>query len=1001
MSDQPFRMSSGGAIDRAAPLTFWFNEKAYSGFAGDTLASGLLAHGVRLVGRSFKYHRARGIFGLGAEEPNALVRVRDDGRAEPNLRSTQVELYNDLAVVSQNHWPSLGFDVGVLNNVFSRFLPAGFYYKTFMWPPSWWMFYENFIRKAAGLGRSATEADPDRYDWRYAHTQVLVVGAGPAGLMAALVAARSGVQVLLVDEQPSAGGRLLFEHHHINDEPGTDWVAGVVSELESLPNVRVLPRSVVFGYYDDNMLTIAERVADHVATPAPHQPRVRLWKVRAKRVVLCPGSIERPLVFPGNDRPGVMLASAVQGYANHYAVRCGSRAVVFTNNDSAYQVALDMHAAGIDVVAVIDSRVSGSGGEWRAQAEKAGIEVLAGHVITRTHGTRRVTAVDVIRYDASTDSVHGPDRLIRCDLIACAGGYNPTVHLFSQSQGQINYDQRLAAFLPGESRQAESSAGSVTGCVDTGECLRQGVAAGNTALDALGVKPVALAVPQTTEQACDLNIEALWAVPLPSSGHAKRFIDLQNDVTVDDVKLAVREGYSSVEHLKRYTTLGMGTDQGRISNVNGLAVLANTLGTDIAAVGTTTFRPPYSPVPLGAIAGREIGEEFVPVRRTPLHDWHVHHGAPLIPAGQWLRPQYYPRDREGVMEAINREAKGVRNGVGVIDVSTLGKIEIQGRDAAEFLERVYINRWKSLKVGKSRYGLMLREDGFLFDDGTTTRIDENHYYMTTTTANAAPVMAHLEFYAQTVWPELHIHLTSVSDQWAGLALAGPDSREVLAAVVEDTDVSNEGLPFMGYIEAVVAGVWLRIFRITFSGELAYELHMPSDYAVHVWEAVLAGGEPWKIFPYGTEALSVLRIEKGHIVSAEIDGTTLASEFGFERMHRQDSDFIGRRSLDREGLKTGRKTMVGLRSNDTQIAIPRGAQIVSDPIEGAPVTMLGHVTSRCFSPNLNAEIALALVDPVMNHEGKTLYAVSPLTDETVAVTVTHPVFIDPNGERCRV
>ena len=454
-----------------------------------------------------------------------------------------------------------------------------------------------------------------------------------------------------------------------------------------------------------------------------------------------------------------MLASAVQGYANHYAVRCGSRAVVFTNNDSAYQVGLDMHAAGIEVAAIVDSRVSGAGGEWQTQVEQVGIECLSGHVITRTHGTRQVRAVDVIRYDASGNRTHGPDRIIRCDLIASAGGYNPTVHLFSQSQGQIVYDERLAAFLPGESRQAENSAGALTGCFATGECLRQGETAGRAALQALGVTPTELEIPSTGKQQSDLNLEPLWAVPLPAHRHAKRFVDLQNDVTVDDIELAAREGYRSVEHLKRYTTLGMGTDQGRISNVNGLALLANTLGSEISEVGTTTFRPPFSPVALGAIAGREIGAEYVPVRRTPMHDWHVHHGAPLIPAGQWMRPQYYPRDSEGIMEAINREAKGVREGVGIIDVSTLGKIEIQGRDTAEFLERVYINRWKSLKVGKSRYGLMLRKDGFLFDDGTTTRVDEHHYYMTTTTANAGPVMSHLEFYAQTVWPELHVHLT--------------------------------------------------------------------------------------------------------------------------------------------------------------------------------------------------------------------------------------------------
>ena len=799
------------------------------------------------------------------------------------------------------------------------------------------------------------------------------------------------------------GGRLLFERDQIDGKPAADWVADIVAELDSLPNVRRLPRAVVFGYYDQNLLTIAEQVADHEPNPAPHQPRQRLWKVRAKQVVLATGAIERPIVFPGNDRPGCMLASAAQGYANHYAVRCGTRAVVFANNDSAYSTALDLDAAGIEVAAIVDARAGGASGDWTSRAEAAGIECLHGNVIIRTHGRKRLRGVDVMPYQAAANRAQGPDRLIRCDLIVSSGGWNPTVHLFSQSQGQIEYQADLAAFVPGQSRPAQQTAGAVTGSFSLADCLKQGLEAGIAAAQAGGFTKTDLAVPGCEAAgASALNGEALWAVPLPAGRRTKRFIDLQNDVTVDDVKLAAREGYRSVEHLKRYTTLGMGTDQGRISNVNGLAVLAATLGSDISAVGVTTFRPPFSPIPLGAIAGREFGEEMTPTRRTPMHDWHIQHGAPLIPAGQWMRPQYYPRSGEDMMDAINREAKEVREGVGIIDVSTLGKIEIRGRDSAEFLERAYINRWKSLKVGRCRYGLMLREDGFLFDDGTTTRIAETHYYMTTTTANAGPVMAHLEFYLQTVWPELHVHLTSVTDQWASLALAGPHSRDVLAAVVEGADVSHEALPFMGYLETKVAGVPVRVLRITFSGELAYEIHMPADYGVLVWEAVLAAGEPWRIFPYGTEALSVLRIEKGHIVPAEIDGRTLAADFGFDRMQRKDSDFIGKKSLDRPALSNApRKTIVGLKSNDPKTPIPRGAQVVADPDAPIPAKMIGHVSSRCYSPNLETEIALALIESAADHQEKTLYAMSPLTDQTVPVTVTHSVFIDPNGERCRV
>ena len=997
---QSMREPTGGLIDRSQRLGFEFDGRRLEGHPGDTVASALLANGVRLVGRSFKYHRPRGIVGGGVEEPNALLQVGRGPRTEPNLRATQVELFDGLVCDSQNRWPSLEFDIGGLNNVFSRLLPAGFYYKTFMWPAGWWMFYEHFVRRAAGLGRAPVEHDEDTYAKRYAHCEVMVVGGGPAGLAAALAAARRGVRVMLVDEQAQFGGSLLRDHELIDGEPAMQWVHSAVAELEAAENVRILRRATAFGYYDQNLIAVCERLADHQARPSPYQPRQRIWWVRARQVVLATGSIERPLVFGNNDVPGVMLASAVRGYAAQQAVRCGRRAVVFTNNDDAYRTAVVLAEQGVAVRAVVDARLEGAGEAARAAVGAAGVEVLTGHVVIDTQGEKSLQTVEIGRYDGKRVSALD---VVECDLLCMSGGYNPSVHLFSQSQGTLRFDEPSAVFVPGESRQAERSAGAARGTFALKDCLSDGVRAGDEAVDSLGpdsgARTSAMTVP-SAPRVREADLEPLWVVPLPANRRAKRFVDFQNDVAAEDVALAVREGYHSVEHLKRYTTLGMGTDQGRTSNVNGLAILAAQLGEAIPAVGTTTFRPPYSPVTLGALATNEIGPNFSPVRRTPMHDWHVAAGAPFITAGQWMRPQYYPRRGESMMDSINREALAVRRSVGVVDVSTLGKIAVQGRDAGEFLERVYINRWKNLKVGRLRYGFMLREDGFVLDDGTTSRVAEDEFYMTTTTGHAGPVMSHLEYYAQTVWPELHVHLTSITDQWAGMALAGPNARRVLAAVCDGAEVGNEALPFMGYLEATISGAPVRLLRMTFSGELAYEIHTPSDHGNPVWKAVLAAGETWDIIPYGTEALSVLRIEKGHVVAAELDGRTVPSDFGFDRIERPDGGFIGKRSLEREGLdKANRHKFVGLMSTNGR-HIPRGAQVVTNPWRAKPIPIIGHVTATCYSPNLDKEIALALIDDADHWRGEVLYAASPLTDQNVPVEVTHPVFIDPKGERPR-
>jgi sarcosine oxidase subunit alpha len=718
-------------------------------------------------------------------------------------------------------------------------------------------------------------------------------------------------------------------------------------------------------------------------------------------VVLATGALERPLVFADNDLPGVMLASAVRSYAVRYGVRCGRRAVLFTNNDEAYATVAAFIEAGGNVEAVVDPRAGGASDAVKRQVQALGVPLLEGYVVTRAEGGDSVRGATVMQYTREGSVVTGEPQRIDCDLLCVSGGWNPTVHLFSQSQGRLRFDAASACFVPDRSRQAEQSAGAARGCFDLQAVIADGVEAGRAAAEACGLTPPRFRVPTVKETVTEAApLLPLWMVPLPPGRRAKRFVDLQNDVTVDDIALSVREGYRSVEHLKRYTTLGMGTDQGRTSNVNGLAILASMLGTEIPAVGTTTFRPPFAPVTLGTLGGREVGPHFAPLRRTPMHAWHERAGARFVAAGLWLRPQCYAHSGESMTDAIYREARAVRAGVGIVDVSTLGKIEIQGRDSAEFLERVYINRWKNLKMGRCRYGVMLREDGFILDDGTTTRVGEDTYYMTTTTTNAAPVMAHLEFYAQTVWPELHVHLTSVTDQWAAAAVAGPKSRELLALACDGVDLSNEALPFMGYLETAVAGAPVRIFRMTFSGELAYEVHTPSNFGLHVWKRLLDAGREYEVVPYGTEAMGILRIEKGHVVAAELDGRTLPSDFGFDAMQRKEGDYVGRRSLDRPALKKPRRRrFVGLVSENGK-HIPRGAQLVWNPNADRPVRMLGHVTSTCYSPNLEREIALALLEDPDNLGSELLYASSPLTNTHVPVRVTEPVFIDPEGERSR-
>lgn len=1006
---QLYRRPEGGRIDRSRTIHFTFDGRLMAGHPGDTLASALLANGVHLVGRSFKYHRPRGILSAGAEEPNALVQVGDGpARTDPNQRATQVELIDGLTATSQNRWPSLGFDIGAANDLLAPLFPSGFYYKTFMWPARLWPDYEHVIRHAAGLGRSPAAPDPDRYDQRYAFCDVLVIGAGPAGLAAALEAGRSGARVILADEQAEFGGCLL-------SEPGTDltldgaapagWIARARAELDSLPEVTLLPRTTVFGYYHGNSLGLLERVTDHLppGTAPAGVPRQRFWKVRAKRVVLATGAIERPLIFPDNDRPGTILAASARSYLTRYAVEAGQHPVIVTNNDSAYRAALDLHRAGRSVEAIVDLRPDPRGPLADA-ARAAGLRILAGHTVAATEGRKRIAGVTVRPLDGDgTGFGAGKAIPLHCDLLAVSGGWNPAVHLFSQSRGKLVFDPEAGSFVPGRAFQPQASAGGCNGATTVAEALAQGAHAGREAAAAAGFVGLAGPLPAVTEPALGPQ-RTLWLLPAAKPHRAKAFVDLQNDVTAKDLKLAVREGYRSVEHVKRYTTTGMGTDQGKTGNVTALGIVAGTLGLEMARAGVTTFRPPYTAVPFGALAGRNVKRFLAPARRTPMHEAHVRAGAAFENVGgQWQRAWYYPQPGEDMQQAVRREALAARCSVGILDASTLGKIDIQGPDAAEFLNRVYTNAWLKLGIGRCRYGLMLGEDGMVRDDGVTTRLSDSHFHMTTTTGGAAGIMGWLEEWHQTEWPDLKVHLTSVTEQWAVMAISGPNSRKVLAKLTDDIDLAADAFPFMSMRTGHVAGVPARVFRISFTGELSYEVNVPASYGLAVWDAAMAAGAEFDIAPYGTETMHLLRAEKGFIiVGQETDGTVTPFDLGMGGMVAQQKDFIGKRSLFRADMqRPDRKHLVGLLTRDPALVLEEGAHLIATAeVPAPPVPMLGHVTSAYASPTLGRSIALALVKGGRERMGQTLF-VATEDGRTVPVTVTDPVFLAPEGARQNV
>ncbi len=989
------RIAGKGRLTPAKTARFTFDGKSYTALEGDTVASALIANGVHLVGRSFKYHRPRGILSAGAEEPNALIDVaRDSARKQPNVRATVQEVFDGMIVKSQNRFPSLAFDIGGVNNLMSPFFAAGFYYKTFMWPKAAWKHvYEPMIRRAAGLGVAPAEADPDHYASRYAHCDVLVAGAGVAGLSAALAAAEAGASVILCDEQADVGGALRYDSGvKIDGVDGYTWAQQTAAKLRAMDNVQVLTRTTAFGYYNHNFVALAERVTDHVSNPGRELPRERLWQVRAKRVILANGAIERHMVFPNNDRPGIMLASAARMYLNQYGVAVGAKVGVYTAHDSAYEAAFDLKRAGVAIAAIVDCRPQ-PGAAVLAEARSLGIEVLAGHAVLDTAGKLRVSSMTVARNGGSSP------RKIAIDALLVSAGWTPSVHLFSQSRGKVKFDVETERFLPGTYAQECLSVGACNGTDDLQQTIEESLAAGELMAQASGKQgsgKISIAAEQAFQWTGGMIGAAEGAGPDTS---AKAFIDFQHDVCAKDIRLAVREGMHSIEHIKRFTTNGMASDQGKLSNMHGLAIAAEMLGKDIPQVGLTTFRAPYTPVTYGTLIAHSRGELFDPTRKTPLHQWEEAQGAVFEDVGNWKRAWFYPRAGETMHQAVSRECKTAREVAGVFDASTLGKIEVVGPDAAQFMNLMYTNAWDTLKPGKCRYGIMTREDGFVYDDGVVGRLSEDRFHVTTTTGGAPRVLNHMEDYLQTEFPHLNVWLTSVTEQWAVIAVQGPKAREIIAPLVEGVDISNEAFPHMSVAECKVMGVPARLFRVSFTGEAGFEINVPADYGQAVLEAVWANAEPLGACAYGTETMHVLRAEKGYIiVGQDTDGTVTPDDAGLSwAVSKKKTDFVGIRGLKRIDLtKEGRKQLVGLVTKDPNVVLEEGAQVVANPNEPKPMTMLGHVTSSYWSENCGRSIAFALVAGGRARMGETLYI--PMPDKTIAVEVTDMVFFDKEGGR---
>ncbi|MCR8923507.1 sarcosine oxidase subunit alpha [Dasania sp. GY-MA-18] len=1002
------RLSSGGRIDRSQPLTFTFNGKQYQGFKGDTVASALLANGVDIVGRSFKYSRPRGVIAAGAEEPNAILQMgATEATQVPNVRATQQELFDGLVCQVTNGWPSAEFDVmGLVGKAGGSFMPPGFYYKTFMYPQSMWDTYEKCIRKAAGLGRSPRENDPDIYDHINQHVDVMIVGGGAAGLAAALSASRSGARVILADEQAELGGSLLHASESIDGRPASEWAAEVIAQLEACDNVQLLPRSTVNGYHDHNFLTIHQRCTDHLLDCAPiGQARQRMHRVRAKWVVLATGAHERPLVFANNDVPGCMLASAVTTYIKRYSVVPGERLVLMTTNDSAYQAAFDWAESGRFVVAIVDTRAH-PGGDVIDEANRRGLKVIAGSAVIEVKGSKRVTGVSVSAINQLGDKALGPVKHLTCDTVASSGGWSPAVHLSCHTGSRPVWRDDVIGFVPGNSQQKQLTAGAINGTAALSTCLQEGFQAGREAAINAGFDTVpSISLPKVDERHIGAAM-ALFHIPhsKPTSRAPKQFVDFQTDVTAAGIEIATREGYESIEHVKRYTAMGFGTDQGKLGNINGMAIAAKSMNKTIPETGTTIFRPNYTPVTFGAVAGRHCGELFDPKRYSAMHSWHLKNGALFEDVGLWKRPWYFPQAGESMQESLNRECKAAREGVAILDASTLGKIDIQGKDAREFLGRIYTNAWAKLAIGKCRYGLMCGEDGMVFDDGVTACLADDHFVMTTTTGGAARVLEWLELYHQTEWPEMEVYFNTVTDQWSTMTISGPNSRKLLSELTGDIDLSRDAFKFMDWHEGTVAGVPARVFRISFTGELSFEVNVPANYGLYVWEKVFEHGAKYNLTPYGTETMHILRAEKGFIIAGQdTDGSVTPIDLGMDWCvsNQKPYSYIGKRGMNREDcLRKNRKQLVGLKTKRSDVVIPEGSQAVADPNEPVPMTMLGHITSSYYSACLGRSIAMGMIRDGFERMGQTVYYPQP-DGSVIEAEICSPIFLDPKGERQNV
>ncbi|WP_075219559.1 sarcosine oxidase subunit alpha family protein [Acuticoccus yangtzensis] len=988
-----YRISGKGRVNDLAPVRFTFDGREIVAAAGDTVASALLAHGIHLVGRSFKYHRPRGVVTAGSEEPNALIRVTHsakggEGRTEPNTRATMQEAVEGLKVESQNRWPSLSFDALSLNDRLSRVLGAGFYYKTFKWPRSFWdKVYEPAIRAAAGLGRAPTEDDPDHYSSRYAFCDILVVGAGPAGLAAAMAAAGDGRRVILADESGEPGGSLLaMPAATIDGKPAWVWLAETLETLAAA-GVTILLRTTAIAYDHENMVGLVERVTDHLATAPADLPRERFWRVRAGRVVLAQGAIEKPLVFDGNDRPGVMLAGAAQTYLNRYGVAVGRHVAVATSHDSAWHTAFALTDAGVTVAMIADTRAQVAPALTAAAAER-GIAVMLSTVPVATQGTKRIKGVWLAERTGDTVAEAGYHA---CDALLMSGGWTPAVSLFSHTKGKLAWDAATGRFLPDTSPEACHTAGAGAGVWGLADALASGAEAGAAA--------AGTTAPSFTVTGDDAGTGAPEGA-LPSDRPARKaFVDFQNDVTAKDIRLAVTEGMRSIEHIKRYTTTGMATDQGKLSNINGLMIAAEALGKTPPEVGLTTFRPPYTPTTFAALAGPRRGATFEVTRKTVIDPWAEAAGAVFEPVALWRRARYFPKGVETMDEAVARECRTTRKTAGIFDASTLGKIEVVGPDAAEFLNRMYTNPMLKLGVGKCRYALMLGDDGFIRDDGVIARVAEDRFHVTTTTGGAPRVLATMEDYLQTEWPDLKVWLTSTTEEWATIAINGPKAREILKPFIKDADISAEAFPHMSMLECSFAGVPCRLFRVSFTGELGFEVNVGAAEGRKVWELIVGAGEKVGACVYGTETMHVLRAEKGYIiVGQETDGTVTPQDAGLSwALGKTKADFVGMRALKRPDMaKADRKQLVGLFTEDPGTVLEEGAQIVEGPDEPLPMTMLGHVTSSYMSATLGRSIAMAVVSGGHARMGETLYV--PMDDGVIAATVTSTVFFDPEGAR---